>query len=95
MVCISIIGSGLRKWPSATAFTIMSLSISYCIADEYVLNRTGPLMEPCGMDNVISLSFEYALFTHTLKNLGGKYSLNHFRATSLIPNFFCSTEGNI
>ena len=59
------------------AFTIMSLSMSHFIVDDYALNRIGPLMEPCGGKNVISLSFEYVLFTCTLKNLGCKYSLNH------------------
>ena len=43
-------------------------------------------------ENAISLSFEYALFTHTLTNLGCKDSLNHFRATSLIQNFFSKCE---
>ena len=52
-------------------------------------------MEPCGTKNVISLSFEYALFACTLKDLGCKYSLNHFRATSLIQNFLSNTESDI
>ena len=73
------------------AFTVMSQSVTNLMVEEYGLNSTGPFMDRCGTKKSMPLLVEYASLTQTLKPLFCRYVLNHFSATSLIPNFLSRT----
>ena len=61
------------------------------MVEEYALNSTGPFMEICGTEKSLFLVDEYTSLTQTLKPLFCRHDLNHFNATSSIPNFLSRT----